>query len=105
MNRPALFDTARADPSSERSILMAEALTTAEVLALPVTVDIVTAARAFGIGRTKAHELVRKGEFPCPVLRVGHTYRVGRAALLRCLDIDDPALSPAPPAQATDLAS
>lgn len=58
---------------------MVQALTTAELLALPATVDLVTAARAFGIGRTKAHELARSGQFPCPVLRVGHTYRISRA--------------------------
>jgi hypothetical protein len=76
-----------------------------ELLALPVTVDLPTAGRAFGIGRTKAHELARNGTFPCPVLRVGNTYRVGRAAILRSLGIDDPALIPATPAQAIDIAS
>ena len=59
-----------------------------EVLALPVTVDIVTAGRCFGIGRTKAHDLARKGEFPCRVLRLGVKYRVTRAELLRALDIE-----------------
>lgn len=59
-----------------------------EVLALPVTVDIVTAGRCFGIGRTKAHDLARKGEFPCRVLRLGVQYRVTRAELLRVLGIE-----------------
>lgn len=56
-----------------------------ELLALPVSVDLITAARAFSIGRTKAHQLARDGKFPCPVLRVGHSYRVTRTALLRAL--------------------
>ena len=62
-------------------------------IALPVSVDLVTAARCFGIGRTKAHELARAGEFPCDVLRLGVKYRVTRAALLRALGI--PAEAPA----------
>lgn len=66
-------------------------MTPEEALALPVTVDLVTAARAFGIGRTKAHELARADDFPVPVRRVGSAYRVTRAALLAALDIDDPA--------------
>jgi len=84
---------------------MAQALTIEELLALPAAVDLPTAGKAFGIGRTKAHELARNGEFPCPVLRIGHTYRVGRAAILRCLEIEDPALVSTQPAEAIDLAS
>ena len=61
------------------------ALTPEELRALPVAVDLVTAGRAFGVGRTKAHELARAGEFPVPVLRLGNTYRVTRADLLRAL--------------------
>lgn len=56
-----------------------------ELLALPVAVDLVTAGRALGLGRTKAHELARRGEFPCRVLRVGRAYRVPRAELLATL--------------------
>ncbi|MEU6720192.1 DNA-binding protein [Nonomuraea sp. NPDC046802] len=84
---------------------MAPALTMKELLDLPTTVDLPTAGKAFGIGRTKAHELARSGTFPCPVLRVGYTYRVGRAAILRSLGIDDPALIPATPDQTIDIAS
>jgi hypothetical protein len=67
-------------------------LTREEVLDLPVSTDLVTAGRAFGIGRTTAHELARRGDFPCRVLRCGNSYRVPRADLLRVLGIeDDPA--------------
>jgi hypothetical protein len=69
----------------------------ADLLALPVSFDVVTAGRAHGMGRTKAHRLARTGEFPCPVRRVGEVYRVNRADLLRSLGID-PAM--AEPAQA-----
>ena len=34
-------------------------MTEEEVLALPVTVDLMTTARALGIGRTRAYELAR----------------------------------------------
>ncbi|GAA1662268.1 DNA-binding protein [Nonomuraea sp. NPDC048892] len=84
---------------------MAQALTTKELLALPATVDLPTAGKAFGIGRTKSHELARNGQFPCRVLRVGNTYRVGRADILRCLNIDDPALTSASTLEAIDIAS
>lgn len=64
-------------------------LTIDEVLELPVSVDLETAGQCFGIGRTKAHELARNGEFPCKVLRLGVKYRVTRAELLRVLGIED----------------
>ena len=44
-----------------------------------------TAARILGIGRTKAYELARRGEFPCLVIRVGDLYRVSTPDLLRLL--------------------
>ncbi len=77
-----------------------------ELLALPPAVDLPTAGRAWGLGRTKAHELARAGQFPCPVLRLGHAYRVTRADLLRSLGIepDNTAAGPAPsgPADTAD---
>lgn len=52
-----------------------DGLTRAELLALPVTVDVPTAARALGLGRSTAYELARRDEFPCRVLRIGSSYR------------------------------
>ena len=46
-----------------------------------------TAARILGIGRTKAYELARHGEFPCRVIRIGDLYRVSTADLLRLLGV------------------
>lgn len=63
-------------------------LTRAELLALPVTVDVGTAARALGLGRSTAYELARCGEFPCRVLRIRSTYRVPTAELLKVLGIE-----------------
>ncbi|MQA04286.1 MAG: integrase [Streptosporangiales bacterium] len=65
-----------------------QGLTRAELLALPVTVDIGTAARALGLGRSTGYELARCGEFPCRVLRIRSSYRVPTADLLRVLGVD-----------------
>jgi hypothetical protein len=62
-------------------------MTRDELLALPAVIDLATAARALSIGRTRAFELVRRGEFPVPVLRVGVTYRVPTAPLLQLLGV------------------
>jgi excisionase family DNA binding protein len=65
-----------------------EGLTRAELLALPAVVDVATAARALGLGRSTAYELARRDEFPCRVLRIGSSYRIPTADLLRVLGID-----------------
>nr|WP_043669874.1 helix-turn-helix domain-containing protein [Streptomyces xylophagus] len=62
-------------------------MTRAELLELPVAIDLVTAARALGIGRTRAFELIRRGEFPVPAVRVGATWRVPTAPLLQLLGL------------------
>src|SRR5579875_337572 len=53
---------------------MNRGLTIAEIGILPAVTDVVTAGRALGLGRTKAYELARTGQFPCPVIRAGTTY-------------------------------
>ena len=67
-----------------------DGLTRAELLALPVTIDVPTAARALGLGRSTAYELARRDEFPCRVLRVGSSYRIPTADLMRVLCIEPP---------------
>lgn len=61
-----------------------------EALRLPLSFPLVVAARAFGIGRTRAYELARAGEFPCRVISVGSRYKVSRSALLEALGYADP---------------
>lgn len=73
-------------------------MTIDELLALPVSVPLVTAGRAFGLGRTKAFELAQSGEFPCRVLRVGKKYRVPRSAIFEALGIEPVASEPTPAA-------
>jgi hypothetical protein len=62
-------------------------MTAAQIRNLPAAVDLVTAARALGIGRTKAYQLARCGQFPCPIVRVGQTYLVPTAGLLTLLGL------------------
>ncbi|MGW0626053.1 helix-turn-helix transcriptional regulator [Streptomyces sp. NPDC002758] len=73
-------------------------MTAADVLALPVAIDLKTAARALGLGRTTAYDLAQRGEFPIPLLRLGTQYRARRADLLDVLGIQDRATAPAEPA-------
>jgi hypothetical protein len=51
------------------------------------TVDLMTAAAALGLGRTKAYELARREQFPCRVIRIGDTYRIPTAGLLELLGV------------------
>ncbi len=55
---------------------------------LPPTLDLMTAARILGIGRTKAYELAKKDEFPVRTIRIGDLYRVSTTALLGLLHGD-----------------
>lgn len=66
-------------------------LTLAETAALPAVTDLVTAGRALGLGRTKAYELARAGQFPCPLIRAGKTWLVPTAGLLALLGLPVPA--------------
>lgn len=64
-------------------------MTHAELDALPVSVDLMVACRAHGIGRTLGYDLAKRGEFPCRVLKIGNRYRVTRADLLRSLGVGE----------------
>lgn len=64
-----------------------EPLSRDQLLNLPTVVNLTTAARALGIGRTKAYELAQTGHFPCRVLRVGRSYHVPTAGLLELLGV------------------
>ena len=68
--------------------MITSALSQDELLRLPVMVDLATAARAVGLGRTKAYELARREAFPCPVLRIGTSYRVRTVDLLRLVGVE-----------------
>ncbi|MFG1844897.1 helix-turn-helix transcriptional regulator [Micromonospora carbonacea] len=59
-----------------------------ELLALPVSVDVPTAGKAFGISKLTAYRLAQTGDFPVPVIRVGRKLVVSQASLLAALGID-----------------
>jgi hypothetical protein len=69
---------------------MTRGLSIAEVGELPAVVDLVTAGQALGLGRTKAYQLARNGQFPCPAIRAGKTYLVPVAGLLAVLGLPVP---------------
>ncbi|MGW2115353.1 helix-turn-helix domain-containing protein [Streptomyces zhihengii] len=54
------------------------------------TASVEDAARALGLSRSKSYDLVRRGEFPCRVLRIGRASRIVTASLLRVLDSGHP---------------
>ncbi|MGW1064425.1 DNA-binding protein [Streptomyces aureus] len=76
--------------ASEAADSGATAMTLDELLALPPTVNVTTAARALGIGVHKAYKLIREGSFPVPTLTMGSTVKVPTAALWRVLEVTPP---------------
>ena len=54
---------------------------------LPPVVDVLTAAAILGIGRTAAYELIRIGQWPTPILRLGKLIRVPSAPLLELVGV------------------
>jgi hypothetical protein len=68
-------------------------MTIEELLALPVSFGLRTAARALGIGQSTAYEMAAAGTFPCPVLRVGNRYLVTRPNLFQALGLDPAAVA------------
>ncbi|WP_424217048.1 DNA-binding protein (plasmid) [Streptomyces sp. BI20] len=65
----------------------ASAMSMAELLELPPTVSVATAARALGIGKDKAYLLIKSGAFPAAVIPLGSTCRVATASLWRVLHV------------------
>jgi hypothetical protein len=52
---------------------------------LGLTTNVATAGAILGVGRTKAYELAKNGEFPVPLLHVGRRYLVPTQGLLSLL--------------------
>jgi hypothetical protein len=55
---------------------------------VPASIDLMSAARLLGIGRTCAYGLVRTGRWPTPVIRLGRCIRIPTRPLLALLDLD-----------------
>ena len=71
-------------------------MTADEVRALPAVIDLSTAARALGLGRSAAYELVRTGGWPTPVLLLGRLIKVPSRPLVELLGLSDSVQTPAP---------
>lgn len=56
---------------------------------LGVTTDVETAAAILGIGRTKAYDLAKAGEFPVRLIRIGRRYVVPTPAILALLGAEE----------------
>jgi hypothetical protein len=65
-------------------------LTFDQLYSLPTVVDLMTAARALGIGRTKAYRLAHDDQFPVRIIRVGTSYHIPTAELLKILGVTSP---------------
>nr|BEK65777.1 helix-turn-helix domain-containing protein [Kitasatospora purpeofusca] len=63
-------------------------MTLQEVRNLPVTINVVTAARALGMGPNGAYEAIRDEAFPLDTIMVGGSRRVLTASLWRVLQLD-----------------
>lgn len=57
-----------------------------EVRTWPATVSLAQGGRPFGISRSNAYDLIKRGEFPARVLRVGGTYRVITSSIVNVLE-------------------
>ncbi len=58
-----------------------------EVRSLPAVVNVVTAARALGIGADKAYDLIKADEFPAKLIPLGRTQKVATASLWKVLGV------------------
>ena len=62
-------------------------VTPEQIRTLPPVVDVPTAAAVLGVGRSAAYELIRCGQWPTPVLRLGKLIRVPTAPLLELVGL------------------
>ncbi|MFE5089419.1 DNA-binding protein [Streptomyces sp. NPDC056638] len=66
-------------------------MTEQEIRELPLLVNLETAGRALGIGKSKTYQLVREGTFPVPTLKLGEVVKVPTAGLKELLGVALPA--------------
>jgi predicted DNA-binding transcriptional regulator AlpA len=65
-------------------------MTVEDLRSLPPTLDVPTAARLFGIGRTAAYQAIRAGTWPTPVLRPSaRIMRIPTASVLELLGLGE----------------
>ncbi|HEX8001573.1 MAG TPA: hypothetical protein VF519_02645 [Mycobacteriales bacterium] len=62
-------------------------MTTDDLRSLPPVLDVPTAGRLLGLGRSAAYDLILAGAWPTPVLRLGRRLRIPTAPLLALLGL------------------
>lgn len=67
-------------------------MSTDEIRALPPVLDVPTAGRLLGLGRSAAYDLILTGAWPTPVLRLGRRLRIPTAPLLALLGLSTDSL-------------
>lgn len=78
------------EPIPEQLTVCRYAPTLAEIRTRwPATVDVPTAGSVFGLSRSHAYELIKQGEFPAKVVRIGCRYRVVTESIIRAVS-DEP---------------
>ena len=68
-------------------------MNTRDTASLPPVLDVPTAGRLLGLGRSAAYDLVLARLWPTPVLRLGRRLRIPTAPLLTLLGLDPVPLS------------
>jgi hypothetical protein len=58
-----------------------------ELLALPPVIDVSTADDVFGVGRSAAYEIIRSGQWPTPIIRIGRHIRIPTLPLLELVGL------------------
>jgi excisionase family DNA binding protein len=59
-----------------------------DLAALPAVLNVEQAAEVLDLSRTAAYELIRSGEWPTPVFRLGRLIRIPTAPVLRLLGVE-----------------
>jgi hypothetical protein len=84
-----MFDlTGTAGPRLDASAVATDDSQPGPATGLPAVIDVETAGRLLGLGRSAAYQLVKDGAWPTPVLRLGRRWRVLTAPLLALLGMD-----------------
>lgn len=60
-----------------------------EIRTWGATVDVPAGCAVFGISDSHGYELIKRGEFPARVIKVGRRYRLVTASILAALGVDE----------------
>ncbi len=82
------LDESAEGPSPDFPEQDVDAPTLDDIRSWPATVDLATGGRPFGISRSYAYELAKRGEFPAKVIQVGGKARVVTASILAILSAE-----------------